>query len=257
MTHAELLADHVHLVPADRNPGPRARTRRRILLVEDSERLASLLRTFLDSRGFETLVESDGGQAVSRFLAERPELVILDLMLPNKDGFAICREVRAIANTPILVFTARADDIDHVLGLELGADDYVVKPLEPRVLLARIEALLRRSEREVKSARAQPSLHVGPFVITRSARAATYRGRAIELTAADFELFWLLVSNYGNVVEREQLIRLLKLGSSGRVGRALDGRAFRLRKKLEEAGAPATLVKSLRSQGYMLVAEEA
>ncbi len=241
----------------ERNGAMRARARRRILLVEDSERLASLLRTFLDSRGFETVVEADGAQAVSRFLSERPDLVILDLMLPGKDGFAICKEVRALAGTPILVFTARADDIDHVLGLELGADDYVVKPLEPRVLLARVEALLRRSEREVKNARTQPSLNVGPFVITRSARSATYRGKSIDLTAADFELFWLLVSNYGNVVEREQLIRLLKLGSAGRVGRALDGRAFRLRKKLEEAGAPSTLVKSLRSQGYMLVAEDA
>ena len=240
----------------DRAIASRAKPRRRILLVEDSERLASLLRTFLDSRGYETFVEADGAQAVARYLSERPDLVILDLMLPGKDGFAICREVRAISNTPILVFTARADDIDHVLGLELGADDYVVKPLEPRVLLARVEALLRRSEREVKSARSQPSLNVGPFVITRSARSATYRGHPIDLTAADFELFWLLVSNYGNVVERDQLVRLLKLGSAGRVGRALDGRAFRLRKKLEEAGAPSTLVKSLRSQGYMLVAED-
>jgi two-component system response regulator RstA len=234
----------------------RVKPRRRILLVEDGERLSSLLKTFLESRGYETLVEADGSQATARFLAERPDLVILDLMLPGKDGFQVCKEMRAISNAPILVFTARADDIDHVLGLEIGADDYVVKPLEPRVLLARVEALLRRSEREVKGARSQQVLTVGPFVITRSARSATYRGKPLDLTAADFELFWLLVSNYGNVVEREQLIRLLKLGGSGRVGRALDGRAFRLRKKLEDAGAPATLVKSLRSQGYMLAAEE-
>ena len=234
----------------------RAKARRRILLVEDSERLSSLLKTFLESRGYEILVEADGSQATSRFLAERPDLVILDLMLPGKDGFQVCKEMRAISHAPILVFTARADDIDHVLGLELGADDYVVKPLEPRVLLARIEALLRRTERDAKAARTQQALTVGPFVITRSARAATYRGKSLDLTAADFELFWLLVSNYGNVVDRDQLIRLLKLGGSGRVGRALDGRAFRLRKKLEEAGAPSTLVKSLRSQGYMLVAED-
>ena len=235
----------------------RGKLRRRIFIVEDSERLASLLKAFLESRGYEIIIEPDGSQAVQRFLAERPDLVVLDLMLPGKDGFQICRELRAIGNTPILVFTARNDDIDHVLGLELGADDYVVKPLEPRVLLARIEALWRRSEREGKSARLAQVLKIGPFVITRSARSATYRGTAIELTAADFELFWLLVSNYGNVVDRDQLVRLLKLGRSGRVGRALDGRAFRLRKKLEEAGAPSSALKSLRSQGYMLVTEDA
>ncbi len=253
MMTTEIAADNGAL---ERLNASRAKARRRILLVEDSERLSSLLKTFLESRGYETLVETDGSQATSRFLAERPDLVILDLMLPGKDGFQVCKEMRAISHAPILVFTARADDIDHVLGLELGADDYVVKPLEPRVLLARIEALLRRSERDAKAARTQQALTVGPFVITRSARAATYRGKPLDLTAADFELFWLLVSNYGNVVDRDQLIRLLKLGGSGRVGRALDGRAFRLRKKLEEAGAPATLVKSLRSQGYMLVAED-
>ncbi len=235
----------------------RPRARRRILLIEDSERLSSLLKTFLEGRGYDVLVEPDGAVATSRFLTERPDLVILDLMLPGKDGFQICKELRASASTPILVFTARADDIDHVLGLELGADDYVVKPLEPRVLLARVEALLRRSEREVKGMRSQQKLTVGPFVITRSARSATYYGKALDLTSADFELFWLLVSNYGNAVDRDQIVRLLKLGKTARVGRALDGRAFRLRKKLEDAGAPPNLLKALRSQGYMLATEDA
>ena len=164
----------------------RGKGKRRIFIVEDSERLASLLKAFLESRDYEIIVEPDGSQAVPRFLTERPDLVVLDLMLPGKDGFQICRELRAIGNTPILVFTARNDDIDHVLGLELGADDYVVKPLEPRVLLARIEALWRRAEREGKSARLSQVLRIGPFVITRSARSATYRGAAIDLTAADF-----------------------------------------------------------------------
>lgn len=234
----------------------RTKLRRRILLVEDSERLSSLLKKFLEDRGYEILVESDGSEALPRFLSERPDLVILDLMLPGKDGFQICRELRASSGTPILVFTARADDIDHVLGLELGADDYVVKPLEPRVLLAHVEALLRRSEREVKGSRSQQKLTVGPFVITRSARTATYRGTALDLTSADFELFWLLVSNYGNVVDRDQMIRLLKLGKTARMSRALDGRAFRLRKKLEDAGAPPDLIKAVRSQGYMLATED-
>ena len=118
--------------------------RQRILLVEDDQRLAALMRDYLQQQGFEVSVESRGDTAPGRILKENPDLLILDLMLPGKDGLAVCQRVRSDYHGPILILTAREDDMDQVAGLELGADDYVKKPIEPRVLLARIRALLRR-----------------------------------------------------------------------------------------------------------------
>ncbi|HKE94155.1 MAG TPA: response regulator, partial [Povalibacter sp.] len=116
-----------------------------VVLVEDDLRLAELIRSYLESNGFRVLVEHRGDRGIERVRRENPDVVILDLGLPVQDGFSVCREVRAGGSTPILILTARDSDIDHVLGLELGADDYVIKPVEPRVLVARIHALLRRS----------------------------------------------------------------------------------------------------------------
>ncbi|MET4818439.1 DNA-binding response OmpR family regulator [Endozoicomonas sp. NE41] len=116
----------------------------RILIVEDDERLAALTRDYLENNGLQVTVEGDGGKAVERILQERPDLVVLDLMLPGEDGISICRRVRGQYHGQILMLTARAEDLDEVLGLEMGADDYVAKPVRPRVLLARIRALLRR-----------------------------------------------------------------------------------------------------------------
>ena len=233
-----------------------ASSARRILLVEDSPRLAGLIRDYMKSQGIELLVEADGAMAVQRVMTERPALVILDIMLPGKDGYQICRELRAMGNIPILVYTARRDDIDHVLGLELGADDYVVKPLEPRVLLARIEALLRRSGRGGPGQGRESTLTVGRIGVNRAARLVTYEGRKVHLTPADFDLFWVLFSHSGNLVSRDQLQRVLRKIPYDGVGRAIDARIFRLRKKFEQAGAGAELIVSVRSMGYLLAAAE-
>ena len=231
----------------DRAPAPR----RRILLVEDSERLAALIRDYLSRNGLELLVEGDGANAVQRYMAEQPDLVVLDVMLPNKDGYQICRELRAMSNVPILVYTARREDIDHVLGLELGADDYVVKPLEPRVLLARIEALLRRSSGGAQ-AKNDSTLVVGPVAVNRAARLVHFHDKAVDFTSADFDLFWLLFSRHGEPVTRDQLQRVLLNTPYDGVGRAIDSRVYRLRKKLEDAGASPDLIVSVRSSGYLL-----
>ena len=135
--HAEATATRpIAVAPAGRP---------RILLVEDSPRLAASIRDYLERNHYEVLIEGDGAAVAERFQRVKPGLVILDLMLPGKDGLTVCRELRRLDATPILILTARAENIDQVLGLEMGADDYVVKPVEPRVLLARIEAILRRS----------------------------------------------------------------------------------------------------------------
>ena len=230
---------------------------RRVLLVEDSPRLGALIRDYMNSHGLELIVEPDGAMAVQRFMAERPALVILDIMLPGKDGYQICREIRAMSNVPILVYTARREDIDHVLGLELGADDYVVKPLEPRVLLARIEALLRRASSDTATRSRENTLTRGHIAVNRPARLVTYQEQKVQLTPADFDLFWLLFSHCGNLVTRDQLQRVLRKIPYDGVGRAIDARIFRLRKKFEQAGAAPDLIVSVRSMGYLLAIEEA
>ena len=178
--------------------------RLRVLLVEDSQRLAALIRDYLERHNYEVFIEGDGLAATERFERLKPDLVILDLMLPGKDGLTICRELRRHDRIPILILTAKGENIDHVLGLEMGADDYVVKPVEPRVLLARIEALLRRARAtptEVRDLR----LSAGRLSIDGTRRAATIDSRAVELTTGDFDILWLLASRASGGAERARL----------------------------------------------------
>jgi DNA-binding response OmpR family regulator len=233
-----------------------AANRRRVLLVEDNLPLGEVIRDYMHGHGLDVTVEPDGNAAVQQFMAVRPALVILDVMLPGKDGFQICRQLRSMSDIPILVYTARQEDIDQVLGLELGADDYVVKPLEPRVLVARIEALLRRAGK-FQVVRAQKGTHVrGPFEVSRPARLVNYQGERVHLTSTDFDLFWHLFSHTGELITRDQLERVLRKIPYDGVGRTIDSRIFRLRKKFEQAGAPADLILSVRSKGYVLAVEE-
>src|SRR5258706_507929 len=162
----------------------------RVLLIEDSARLAASIRDYLEQHGFEVTIEGDGLAAASRFERLRPDLVILDLMLPGKDGLALCREIRRGHQVPILILTARGENIDQVLGLEMGADDYVVKPVEPRVLLARIEAILRRSRSETSEAR-DAKLAIGRLAVDAARRSATIAGKPVELTTGDFDILML------------------------------------------------------------------
>ena len=229
---------------------------RRILLVEDDAALAEVIRDYLNAHGYEVLIEPDGAAAMLRFTHERPALVILDVMLPGKDGYQICRELRAASKVPVLMYTSRREDFDQILGLELGADDYVVKTLEPRVLLARINSLLRRTTTETTEKPRESRTTVGPVSINRPARLVTYDGEKVELTAADFDLFMLLFNSRGHLVTRDQLQRVLRNIPYDGVGRAMDGRIFRLRKKFSQVGAAENFIVSVRSKGYVLALED-
>ena len=189
-----------------------------------------------------------------RFKMERSDVVVLDIALPNKDGHELCREMRAISSTPIVVHTARNNDIDHVLALEFGADDFVVKPIAPRVLMARITALMRRI-RDVPATNPPPD-RVGDLVINRLTRAVSFKGLRLDLTGTEFELLWLLFNNRGDVVTRDEIMRTLDKRPFNGIGRAIDGRIFRLRRKLVDAGAHGDVIRSSRSTGYVLVASE-
>ncbi|CAG8867259.1 Transcriptional regulatory protein OmpR [Pseudomonas fluorescens] len=226
----------------------------RILIVEDDQRLAELTAEYLQANGFEVAVEGDGARAARRIIDSQPDLVILDLMLPGEDGLSICRKVRARYPGPILMLTARADDLDQVQGLDLGADDYVCKPVRPRLLLARIHALLRRSE-ALEDKRQQ--LQFGALRIDHGLREAWLHGQGIELTSAEFDLLWLLVSNAGRVLSREQIFNALRgVGYDGQ-DRSIDVRISRIRPRIGDDPIHPRLIKTLRGKGYLFVGEAA
>jgi two-component system OmpR family response regulator/two-component system response regulator RstA len=223
----------------------------RILLVEDDERLAGLTAEYLSRNDLQVSIEPRGDTAESRILAEQPDLVILDVMLPGKDGFEVCRAVRPHYRGVILMLTARDEDFDQILGLELGADDYIAKPVQPRVLLARIKALLRRLPAASEHDTASDQLVFGNFRISQSTRTASLGTQAIDLTTAEFDLLWLLASHAGNVLSRDDLLQELRgIGFDG-LDRSIDARISRLRKKLNDDPENPTRIKTVRGKGYL------
>jgi len=220
--HAEPLVTRSH--EASHAPAQRLR----VLLVEDSQRLAASIRDYLERHNYEVYIEGDGAAATERFERLKPDLVILDLMLPGKDGLTICRELRRHDRIPILIRTAKGENIDHVLGLEMGADDYVVKPVEPRVLLARLEALLRRAKAVPLEAR-DARFNAGRLAIDCARRAATIDGADVELTTGDFDILWLLASRQGSVVTRDEILRVVRGIDYDGLDRSIDARICSLR----------------------------
>ena len=229
----------------------------RILLVEDDERLANLTSEYLCKNDFEVTIEARGDTAEARILNDDPDLVILDVMLPGKDGFEVCRAVREKFKGVILMLTARDEDLDQILGLELGADDYIAKPVQPRLLLARIKALLRRwpalaiqtdGNQETGGA---AQLAFGSFQISQATRSAYLGNEPIELTTAEFDLLWLLARHAGNILSRDDLLQQLRgIGFDG-LDRSIDARISRLRRKLGDDPENPTRIKTVRGKGYL------
>jgi DNA-binding response OmpR family regulator len=222
-----------------------------ILLVEDDARLSELVSHYLEANGFRVTTSERGDQVVDQVQRETPDLVILDLGLPGQDGFSICRQLRPRYANPILILTARDNDIDHVLGLELGADDYVIKPVEPRVLLARINALLRRS-------RAQPrhdptSLSFGQLLINTGARAVSLNSQPVALSSAEFDLLAYLAEHAGEIQSRATVFQHLYGREYDGIDRMLDVRISQLRKKLGEDADHSKRIKTVWGQGYLFV----
>lgn len=223
----------------------------RILLVEDDAALAPLLVEYLRPHGFAVEVERRGDAAVQRVLCERPHLVILDLMLPGQDGLSICRQLRPAYGGPILMLTARGAPTDQVVGLEIGADDYLAKPAPPRVLLARIRALLRRGNAPVSSDLER--LSFGDLVIDPRAREVRARDIPIALSTADFELLWLLATHAGQMLSRKYLYERLRGSDHDELDRSVDLRISRLRQKLAASLEGRQIIKTIRGVGYLFV----
>jgi two-component system, OmpR family, response regulator RstA len=234
-----------------------------ILIVEDDERLASLTKEFLQKNNYDVEIEADGRRAITRIIEAQPSLVILDLMLPGADGFTVCRSVRNDYQGPILMLTARSDDVDQILGLEIGADDYVAKPVKPRVLLARIQSLLRRCAQETvtgirnndPTSKPEPQLQFGPLTVDNSRREAWVHGEEIELTSAEFDLLWLLSSNAGRILSREEIFGELRGIEYDGQDRSVDVRISRIRSKIGDDPIHPRRIKTIRSKGYLFVKE--
>ena len=222
-----------------------------ILLVEDDVRLAELVSRYLQSSGFRVAIATRGDEVIGQVENDPPDLIILDLGLPGEDGFTICRQLRLNYSTPILILTARDSDIDHVLGLELGADDYVVKPVEPRVLLARIGALMRRSRAPAHIER--KTLQFGRLTINMTSRSVHLDGQAISLSGNEFDLLLYLASHAGEIQSRESLFKDLFKREYDGMDRMLDIRISRLRRKLGDEAETAERIKTVWGQGYLFV----
>ncbi|MFT6144242.1 MAG: DNA-binding response OmpR family regulator [Myxococcota bacterium] len=219
-----------------------------IMLVEDDTRLAALTAEYLTERGYTVDIIDSGTHAAKRILAEPPDLVILDVMLPGESGLSVLKTIREDYRGSVLMLTARGDDVDELLGFELGADDYVAKPVRPRLLLARVEALLRRTAHRSSTI---PSERVedGDFIVDRARREVTIRGIDVPMTTAEFDLLWFMVTRPGQPVTRDDLFRELRGIQYDGLDRSMDVRMSQLRKKLALTEAPERII-TVRGVGY-------
>jgi DNA-binding response OmpR family regulator len=226
----------------------------RVVYVEDDERLARLTTQYLNTHRVEVHVVGRGDQALPAVLRVRPDVVLLDLMLPGSDGLDVCRQLRSRTDVPIIMVTARTEEADRVLGLEGGADDYVPKPFQSRELLARIRAQARRARGE---AGPRPErIVVGNLVIDATTMQVTVDARPISLTTSEFALLHALAQRTGRVLGREQLLQLLHGSSDEAFDRSIDVVVSRLRHKIEEDPRNPRMLKTVRGAGYMLTPGE-
>ncbi len=216
---------------------------RKILIVEDEPRLAALLRDYIAQAGLLPHIIDNGLEVVNWVREERPDLILLDLMLPGRDGMEICKEVRSFSELPIIMVTARVEEIDRLLGLELGADDYICKPFSPREVVARVKAVLRRSA-------GKDSLPQATLKLDETRYLATLHGQKLDLTAVEFQLLSVLARSPGRIYSRDQLMGHIYSDQRIVEDRTIDSHIKKLRKKLDAASGGGQLIHSVYGVGY-------
>ncbi|MGS2721677.1 response regulator [Paraglaciecola aestuariivivens] len=228
---------------------------KRVLLVEDDDRLSHLICQFLKEHQFKVERLSNGENLLQRIQTSTPDIVLLDVMLPGENGFSLCSKIRPHYSGPLLFMTAKNDDFDQVFGLEIGADDYIIKPVEPRVLLARINALLRRNKPTAKALNQPEKLQYGQLVIDRATRCAYLKGQDVQLTSHEFDMLWKLAENPSKLIERSTLYTEVIGREYDGLDRSADVRISRLRKKLKDNAQHPYRIKTIWGKGFFFVAD--
>jgi two-component system, OmpR family, response regulator len=228
-----------------------------ILIVDDDAEIRSLLREYLQKQGYRATAVADGRGLRAAVDTSRPDVIILDLMLPGEDGLALCRELRARSEVPIIMLTARGDETDRIVGLELGADDYVAKPFSPRELLARIKSVLRRARSlpdNLKPEEAGWFRFAGWTLDVATRNLTSPQGVVVALSGTDFRLLRVFLDHANRVLTRDQLVDLMLSRDAGPYDRAIDVQVSRLRQRLGEDAKEPAIIKTVRGQGYVFAA---
>jgi len=231
--------------------------RERILVVDDDRSIVKVVRGYLEQAGFEVIMAYDGEGALHMLRSERPDLLVLDLMLPDRDGWEITRLIRGdstLGQTPIIMLTARVEDTDKIIGLELGADDYITKPFNAREIVARVRSLLRRSQYGQNPVATQILRH-GTLVLDPDQRIVTVDGTTVELTRTEFTLLQLLMGNMGHTFTRDELLEKSMGYAYEGMGRTLDTHISNLRKKIESDASSPTYIQTVYGIGYRMAKE--
>ncbi|MES2049990.1 MAG: response regulator [Pseudomonadota bacterium] len=221
----------------------------RVMLVEDDPRLAALVMEYLNGYEFAVDLVTRGDTAVAHFQASQPDIVVLDLMLPGLDGMLVCRQIRELSKLPILILTAREDSYDEVSALEQGADDFVNKPVQPRVLLARLRALLRRTVQAAQPNDEAQDLAFGALLISRADRNVAWRGQAVILSNTEFKMLLVLAEAAGQVLSRDAILRKLRGIEFDGLDRSIDNVISRLRRRFDDADSEK--IKTVWGEGYL------
>lgn len=231
-------------------------TKNKVLIVDDEANICELIRLYVEKKGYSAIIATDGARAVEKFTEEKPDIVLLDIMLPVKDGWQVCREIRAVSDTPIIMLTAKGETFDKVLGLELGADDYIVKPFEPKELIARMKAVLRRVEtRPTPQQEASGELVFDGLRIGRETYEIYLDGKKIEMPPKEFELLYFLAKNKNRVYTRDQLLDEIWGYEFFGDSRTVDVHIKRIREKIESEGKNWQL-KTVWGVGYKFEVSE-
>jgi DNA-binding response OmpR family regulator len=223
----------------------------KVLIIDDDEELCDLVSEYLSVEGFKVESVHDGESGLKMAATDEFDLAILDVMMPKKNGFDVLRELRQSSSVPVLMLTARGDDMERIVGLEIGADDYLAKPFNPRELVARIRAILRRASGETAGNDMPERLHVDDLEMSSSSRSATLDGKEVVLTSLEFDLLAALVRHAGSIVKKEELSETVLERELSPYDRSLDMHISNLRKKLGLRSDGSDRIKTIRSVGYI------
>ena len=225
-----------------------------ILIVDDDTELSSMLGEYLAAEGFSIDQAFDGKQGVQKAITGQYDAVVLDVMMPELDGFEVLRRIRSDSSVPVLMLTAKGDDVDRIVGLEIGADDYIPKPFNPRELLARLNAVLRRTQVSRQHPPKEQVEHIGPLEINPATRTALAKGQTLDLTSTEFNLLYTLVKHAGKIVSKESLCEQGLGRKLEKYDRSIDMHMSNLRKKMAQLELDSMLI-TVRGQGYQLADE--